>query len=463
MHRSESKAKAAEPTDTPARWQPRGHVVMVIRLLAGRVGGAERLFCDVASLLADAGFEVTIVYCDSRQAPIAYALSPKVSRINLWAKAARRAPWYLALDAAARGYPKLGALAPVEWLSSNLYFLRRLHAVARGLRPDVMISFLPPANTLTLLAGWMAGTKVLPTNHCVPVHDYRSAIRWDQNPLDKLLRFWSLRTADRIHVLFPTYATWFPEALQAKVVAIPNAVSPSFLEPVAPTKRQRRIVGVGRLNDVKNYGVLVEAWALLAAKYPDWSVEIYGSGPQRKELLARIQELSLEDSVHLMAHSNAIKQIYLESEIMVHPALFEGFGLSVAEALALGTPVVAFRDGAGVSELVHDGVNGLLVDREGGAQALAQGIERLITDEALRQELRARCRDSLHAYRPEIFRERWIGLVGEIVARARAERGEGPQGAGDAPTAGVETRNRSGGPPASGAEDSTARPRGECG
>jgi len=39
-----------------------------------------------------------------------------------------------------------------------------------------------------------------------------------------------------------------------------------------------------------------------------------------------------------MDHTSAIKQIYLESSIMAHPALFEGFGLSVAEALALGTP-----------------------------------------------------------------------------------------------------------------------------
>jgi len=150
-------------------------------------------------MLADAGFEVTILHCDSREDPIPYPLSPKVSRINLWAKAARQAPWYLALDVAARGYPKLGALAPVQWLSSNLYFLRRLYAVARNLRPDVMISFLPPANTPTLLAGWMAGTKVLRPTNCVPVHDYRSAVRWDQNPIDKLLRFWSLRQADRIH------------------------------------------------------------------------------------------------------------------------------------------------------------------------------------------------------------------------------------------------------------------------
>lgn len=398
--------------------------MMVIRLLNGRMGGAERLFCDVANMLAEAGFEVTIAYCDSRDAPIGYALSPKIARLNLWAKAAREAPGYAALDSLARAYPRVGALAPVEWLSSNLYFLRRLHTLARNLRPDVMISFMPPANTPALLAGWLAGVKVLPTNHNVPVHDYRSKIRWDQNPIDKALRLWSLRKADRIHVLFPVFAEWFPAELQSRIVAVPNAISPAFLEPAPETVRRRRIVGVGRLTDVKNYGVLIEAWALLADKHPDWSVEIYGSGPKRKELQARIHELSLEESVRLMSHSSEIKQIYLESEIMAHPALFEGFGLSVAEALALGCPVVAFSDCPGVNQIVKEGVNGLLVERARGAEALAAGLDRLISDEALRLALRARGRESLEPYRPELFRERWLGLVDEIVARARQEQAD---------------------------------------
>lgn len=415
-------APPSEPI--PSRWRARGRVLMVIRLLGGRAGGAERLFCDISNMLADAGYDVTIVTCDSSKERPPYHISPKISRVNLWAPQARHAPWYVALDAAAKLYPKVKVAAPVEWLSKNLYFVRRLHAVARDLRPDVIISFMPPANTPSLLAGWLAGAKVLPTNHNVPEHDYRSKVRWDQNPVDKLLRFWSLRTADRIHVLFPTFGEWFPDYLRDKIVPIPNAVSPAFLEPSPPRPRRKEIVASGRLTDVKNYGVLVEAWARLAARHPDWSVKLYGHGPKRKALQAQIRELGVEGSVHLMGQSNDMKRVYQEAEILAHPALFEGFGLSVAEALACGTPVVAFADCAGVNEFVHDGVNGLLVDRAGGAAALAAGLERLITDEPLRRTLRDRGPASLEPFSPEKFRERWTAIVDDIVTRARAERGE---------------------------------------
>ncbi len=416
--RPEATPSSQEPE---ARWRSRGHVMMVIRLLNGRAGGAERLFCDVSNLIADAGYDVTVVTCDSSDKPVPYRLSPKITRLNLWGRPARRAPWYLALDSLAKGYPKVPLLAPADWLAKNLYFLRRLHAVARDMRPDAMISFMPPANTPTLIAGWLAGAKVMPTNHNVPEHDYRSPIRWDQNPIDKALRLASLRTATKVHVLFPTFGEWFPAHLQDKIVAIPNAVSPDFMTPQAARPRRKEIVGVGRLTDVKNYGVLIEAWALLASRFPDWSVKIFGHGPQRKLLQARIDELGLGRSVRLMGNSNEIKQVYLESELLCHPALFEGFGLSVAEALACGVPVVAFADCPGVNEFVHDGDNGIMVDRAGGPRALAAGLERAITDGALRERLRARGPSSLDGFSPEIFRDNWLRVVDEIVGQ-REER-----------------------------------------
>jgi glycosyltransferase involved in cell wall biosynthesis len=404
-------------TDAPeARWKSRGHVMMVIRLLNGRAGGAERLFCDVSNLFSDAGYDVTVVTCDSSDKPINYRLSPKITKLNLYGRPARRAPWYLALDSLAKAYPKVPLLAPADWLAKNLYFVRRLHAVARDVKPDVMISFMPPANTPTLIAGWLAGAKTMPTNHNVPVHDYQSKIRWDQNPIDKALRLAALRTATKVHVLFPTFGAWFPEHLQDKIVAIPNAVSPDFLTPQPARPRKKEIVGVGRLTDVKNYVELIEAWALLADRFPDWSVKIYGHGPQRKLLQARIDELGLGRVVHLMGNSNAIKDVYLESEILAHPAQFEGFGLSVAEALACGVPVVAYADCPGVNEFVHDGDNGVMVDRAGGAKAFAAGLERLITDEPLRLRLRARGPASLAGFSPEIFRDNWLRVVEEIVS-----------------------------------------------
>jgi glycosyltransferase involved in cell wall biosynthesis len=394
---------------------------MVIRQLNGRVGGAERLFCDVANLFADDGYEVRIFYCDPSPAAIPYRLSPRVTRINLWGKSARSASWYRWLDHLARGYPKKKARAPIDWLAKNLYFTRRLYAAARGAKPDVIISFLPPANTPSLLAGFLARVPVVPTNHNVPEQDYRSLIRWDQNPIDRALRFWSLHTAARIHVLFPGFAEWFPARLRKKISPISNFVSPDFLDGLDQRRgaaRKQEVLGVGRLAHNKNYGVLVEAWALLAPRFPDWRLKLYGGGPLRGAIATRIAELGLGGVVELCGHEMDIKQRYLEAEILCHPALFEGFGLSVAEALACGLPVVAFADCAGVNEFVHDGDNGLLADRGGGAEALAETLGRLMGDAELRERLRARAPASVAEFNVERFRAGWREILEGLMPAA---------------------------------------------
>ena len=403
----------------PARWRPRGKILMVLRLLGGRAGGAERLFCDTANLFADAGYEVTVLYCDHQQQPPAYRLSPKVTRVNLWSKPARTAAVYRALDRAAALARSTPVAPPVDWLSKNLYFLRRLYIVARDLDPDVIISYLPPANTPALLAGWLAGRAVIPTNHSVPQHDFASDTRWDQNPIDKHLRLWSLKLAERVHVMFPGFVDWFPDDIRAKAVAIPNFLSDEFFAPEPPRPRRKEIVAAGRLAAIKNYDQLIEAWSMIAPRHPTWSVRIYGTGPARKALAAKIRERGVVASLHLMGQTTDMKRAYLEGEIFCHPAAFEGFGLSAAEALACGLPVVAYADCAGLDQFVRDGDNGLLVDRAGGPRALADGLERLIADSALRERLRRRAPESVRPFSRDAFRDRWIEIIDGIVARRR--------------------------------------------
>jgi glycosyltransferase involved in cell wall biosynthesis len=407
------------PEPEQVSWSRKGRILMVIKLLAGRGGGAERLFCEMASFLAEAGYEVTALYCDPKRLRIQYPLSPKVGVLNLHGEHARHGLFYRALDGLSTGYQRGRLRAPVHWLAENLYFTRRLAAVARSTRPDLIISFLPPANTPSLLAGVASGTPVIPTNHNVPERDYASTTRWDQNPLDKALRLQTLRAATKVHVIFPEFADWFPDDIRRKVVAIPNYVAPAFLEVPWPEQRAKVILAAGRLAPVKNYRMLVEAWALLAAKHPDWSVQLYGAGPERPELGARIRRLALEDSFHLMEHAEDMKTVYAGAEIFCHPAVHEGFGLAVAEALAGGLPVVAFSDCEGVIEFVRDGDNGVLAERAGGARALAAALERLITDSELRTRLRARTRESVRPYSFTAFRDRWLRLVADTIAEAR--------------------------------------------
>ena len=80
--------------------------------------------------------------------------------------------------------------------------------------------------------------------------------------------------------------------------------------------------------------------------------------------------------------------IFLACDLFVLPSLWEGFGIALVEAMALGVPVLACRAG-GVPEIVTDGQTGLLVP-PGDVDALAAGLWRLLSDDALRGSLAAK-------------------------------------------------------------------------
>lgn len=406
-------------TDVPPAWSRKGKLVLVIRLLHGRGGGAERLFCEMANMFDEAGYEVTCLYCDSSPGNPFFPISPRIAVVNLWRRAARSGAAYGAIDYLSKQLPPARGRLLIDWLATNLYFIRRLAAAVASVQPDLVISFLPPANTPSVIAARLVGARVVPTNHNVPEQDFGSPLRWDQNPVDRFLRLHVLRYATRVHVLLPSFLEWFPDSIRRRGVAITNYVSRDFEAVQLPERREKRIVGVGRLAPVKNYGALVDAWASIAEDHREWSVEIHGSGPDHQHLLNRVRELKL-DSVHLRGQTSDIKDVYLAGEIFCHPAHHEGFGLAVAEALACGLPVVAYSDCPGVNELVQHEVNGLLVERSGGPAALAAALRRLIEDQLLRTQLRERAPVTMRAFSFEAFRRNWLSLVEDITSEARA-------------------------------------------
>jgi len=377
----------------------------VIRLLGGRAGGAERLFCGTANLLAAAGLRVTVLFHDADDRRPAYPLD--VAAINL---RGRRGVPERAFRIAAKGYPQVQALAGFDWIARHSPFTRGLVSAIRELRPDAVISWLPSANTPALIAGWVTGVPVIPTNHSVPEHDYGDATRWDPNPIDRALRRFVLRAAARIHVLFPAYAAWFPPAVRERVVAIPNYVAPEFTPAAVP--RTSTIVSAGRLVTSKDHATLIDAWAELAPRHPTWDLAIHGEGPHRVELERRLDDRGLPRSI-LKGHTPDLVPVYRGASIGVHPSRFEGFGLAVAEALACGLPMVGFTDCHALRELIMDATNGRLVARD--PAILAAALDQLISDPDHRRQLSDAAPASMERYGVDAYRTRWLTVLGEVI------------------------------------------------
>lgn len=386
-------------------------LMLVIRLLAGRTGGAERVFCALANALAAQGYAVVAVYCEGRKEPPGFALSGAIEVTNLWDPAERARPRYRKFKRWAEKRLPFGLQYLFTWFVKYLPFVVALRHRIQETRPDLILSFLPSANTPTLLACLGTKAKVLCTNHGEPHSDYESTERWDQNPVDRWLRRKLLVRANGLTVLFPTYASYFGPKLSARTYAIANFLEDPFFEKIPGTAPQKRFIASGRLTWEKNYGTLIEAFAHVAKRAPEYSLVIYGEGPERGSLERQIRALALEERVHLPGHDPTILQRLREAYAFCHPAHFEGFGLSAAEALAQGLPVVIFDDCSGVNEYVSHDVNGLCVERSQGTKGIAKALLRLIDDVSLRNRLSQAAPETVAHFRAKVILRQWQHVI----------------------------------------------------
>jgi glycosyltransferase involved in cell wall biosynthesis len=135
------------------------------------------------------------------------------------------------------------------------------------------------------------------------------------------------------------------------------------------------IGGVGRLEAVKRFDVLLEAAARLADRPMTLLV---GEGSARSELVERATALGIADRLHLTGHRDDARELHHALDVYVQSSDNEGVPNAVLEAMALETPVVA-TDVGGTRELIDDEVHGLLTPRR-DPDALARAVTRTLAD-----------------------------------------------------------------------------------
>lgn len=140
------------------------------------------------------------------------------------------------------------------------------------------------------------------------------------------------------------------------------------------------IGAVGRLESEKRFDLLLEVFADLHREHPHTRLAIVGEGSLRGDLESAILRLGLGNAVRLLGHRTDIVALHHTFDIFVQSSEREGTPNAVLEAMAMETPLVA-TDVGGTSELVNDGVHGLLVPRNVPAQ-LRTALERVLADSA---------------------------------------------------------------------------------
>ena len=168
---------------------------------------------------------------------------------------------------------------------------------------------------------------------------------------------------------------------------VPNGVDTQLFRPLPSVARNpRQMIATASADaPLKGLPVLLRAFKKLVEADPSRRLVLIARPKPGGDTEALIKDLGLADHIRFVgdASHEDINRLYAESAVAVVPSLYEGFGLPAVEAMAAGVPLVS-SDGGALAEVVADG--GLLVPA-GDSDALAENLERVLTDPALARAL----------------------------------------------------------------------------
>jgi glycosyltransferase involved in cell wall biosynthesis len=358
-------------------------VSLVLPSLVG--GGAERTAAELANYWVEQGRRVGLITIDTA-ATGNYPLDPRVSVRGLGLMRVSR------------------SLVSALW--NNSLRVRRLRQAIRESDSRQVVSFTDVTNVTTLLACTDLGVPVIACERTEPRRHQIGNV-WSR------LRKRTYGRARAIVVQTQAVKKWaLAQGWGVPVYAIPNAAPWIPAESLAATDVPRpAVVALGRLSREKGMDLLIEAFALAAARHPQWWLRIYGEGVEREALESQAVRLGISSRVELAGWTRHPERDLRAADIFALPSRYEGFPNALLEAMSVGLACVSFDCDSGPREIVRDATDGLLVP-PADAPALAAALDRLMSDAELRRRLGENARSVVDRFSRARFHRRWDAVLG---------------------------------------------------
>lgn len=366
---------------------PVKRLVIFIHSMGG--GGAERVTANLANHWAGKGWAITVLTLAPHSLDF-YELHPAVKRITL----------NLAGNS--------GNVVAGLW--QNLRRVMAVRRVLRQIQPDMALGMMTEANVVLALAAWGLRIPAIGSEHVHPPQYPLSAV-WEA------LRRHVYGRLDAVAALTRESAHWLEVHTNARRVAvIPNAapwplpVQEPRVSPGSVCLAGRLVLlAVGRLEVEKGFDWLLKAFASLMEKRPDWDLVILGEGPLRMMIEYQVQTIGLDKRVFLPGRVGNVGEWYERADLYVMSSRFEGFGNTLAEALAYAVPVVSFDCNTGPRHIIRHEVDGLLVP-VGDVAQLAAALDRSMGDADLRARYAERAVEARERFSIEKIARMWEEL-----------------------------------------------------
>ncbi len=194
-----------------------------------------------------------------------------------------------------------------------------------------------------------------------------------------------------------------------------NPISVSDFVPSKAPSGQIEFVAMGRLHEVKNYPLMLQAFKNVAEQQENVHLSIAGVGPQEEELRGLALELGIAQRLTFLGNVQNVPELLSRMDVLLLSSVSEACPMVILEAMAAGLPVIATSVG-GVPELVTD--NGIVVP-SGDAEAFSAAMKALATDPELRQDMGKRARSYAVKYDKNVIAAQYEKEYMNLVSRGK--------------------------------------------
>lgn len=370
-------------------------VLYVIDSLASK-GGAERILTEKMNYLVSRfGYEVTVVTCHQNvdTLPNTYDLLPQVRQVNLCI------PFYVQYKV---GYPRRFFVK----LKIRRQLVHDLTACVLQEDPDILIGV--SYFDADIVCGIPCrAKKIIESHDARPFTLQRQGLSryWFSDLYMKWFRrrYFSQieQRADVVVTLTQGDALEWNKA--KRVTVIPNF----SIMPVTAfsTGEEKRVLAIGRLEWQKGFDLLIDAWTIISPQHLDWRLDIIGTGMLEEDLKRRISDAGLTN-VQIHPFTSQISKEYARSSLFVLSSRFEGFSLVLLEAMRHGVPCVSFDCPYGPSDVLVDGISGLLANNDDSSD-LAAKMGQLMGDNTLRKRMATAAIERAKTFNVDEIMQKW--------------------------------------------------------
>lgn len=283
---------------------------------------------------------------------------------------------------------------------------KQVHEIIKSEKPDVLVGIMPLSYLNLLIANIRHRLPLIAVDH--------TSFNRKTLPLTSLIRNTLYKYSDALSILTQRDAKFLGDKYPQKVVIYNPLTFPVLKQ---DTEREKTILCAGRFDFWKGKGFdrLAKIWGQIAKDYPDWKLQIAGSGNESDTKLVKslFEEECPAGSYEFLGQVSDMKTLYSRTAIYALTSRVEGFPMVLMEAMSQGCACVAFSIEGATEEMMSNGISGSIVE-DGNILEFKDRLKELLDEDIKRREYSLNARNEVNRFSLEVFIDKWIEVLNTL-------------------------------------------------